>query len=318
MSRIQSKNISKFNASVSICTYNRAELLKNTLKSLVEMYSPEIEWELLLVDNNSTDATKPVAQMFSQSLPLRYFFEKNQGLSYARNRAISECRSNLLLFTDDDMLLSSCWLQSYVSAARNFPDADYFGGKILPRWPDGRPLWLKDEGMALLSGLFGYYNQGDDVRMYDYKNPTPFGGNFGLRRSLFENLEPFCVDLGVSGNRPGRGEETEYLSRARSKGYQGAYVGNAECFHLVNSSHLRLNYLYRFGIQKGVAEMRLNCCRELKGSFRLELNYAVRGLWQLAKGRGDRFRQCVINMGIQAGLRRAFRKKRSDHFKKCL
>jgi hypothetical protein len=131
----------------------------------------------------------------------------------------------------------------------------------------------------------------------------PFGANFALRRSLFERLEPFRTDLGAVGNVPGRGEEAEYFQRARAAGAQGFYVPAARVLHRVDASHLTLGYLYRYGEQKGIASRRMHGGAGTPGRF-AEGIYLGKGLWQLLKGRGDRFRQCVINMGIVRGLRR--------------
>lgn len=296
---------------VCICTFNRAGLLKEALQSLTKLQNTsDVKWELLLIDNNSSDNTKEVAEKFSGRLPLRYVFEMKQGLSNARNRAVSECRSDILLFTDDDVVVESSWLKEYAGAVRMFPGYDFFGGRVLPYWPNGRPGWLGDNPLPLLAGLFVWYDLGQDTRVYAHTELLPYGASFAIRRRLFEHLEPFRVDLGVSGNTPGRGEEAEYLSRARLSGYKGVYVGTALCRHWVDPVRLKIGYMYRFGIQKGIAETIINGRQNSRGAFMKEAAYGMRGLFQLFKGRGDRFRQCVINMGIQRGFRQT--KKRCN------
>jgi glycosyltransferase involved in cell wall biosynthesis len=265
--------------------------------------SAKTKWELLVIDNNSTDETKHVSERYRNKLPILYIFEPNQGLSYARNRAITECHTNLLLFTDDDVTLESYWLYEFIKAAREFPEADYFGGRIIPYWPNSHPHWLKDENMALLSGLFVKYDLGENNRMYKPDDPEPYGASFAIRRRLFNNIDYFRPELGVKGNIPGRGEEAEYFIRAKENGFKGAYVGTAVCYHWIDPLRLTLKYMYRYGIQKGIAEVLIHPDKNVKGSLFQELLYGLKGLYQLVKGRGDRFRQCVINMGIQRGLR---------------
>ena len=289
-----------------ICTYNRSNSLARTLKSFKAIPKTH-NWVLLVVDNNSKDDTKDIIKAFNDDLPIKYVKETIQGLSHARNRAIKECFGDLLIFTDDDVQVTPSWLHEFISASNRFPEADYFGGRILPLWPDLRPSWIKDEGMPLLGGLFVYYDLGTENRVYNTEDPTPYGASFGIRRKLFEQIKPFRTDLGVSGEKPGRGEEAEYLTRARNFSFRGAYVGKSLCYHRVDPTRLRLRYLYRFGVQKGITENIMNPSRNSTGSFRRELSYGIRGIGQLAKGRGDRFRQCVINMGIQAGLRQSSR-----------
>ena len=92
--------------SICICTYNRAENLKRTLSSLVAQVGIQSELiEVLIVDNNCTDATAEVLQAFRKILPLRCVTERAQGLAHARNRAIAEFSGDVLLFTDDDVRL---------------------------------------------------------------------------------------------------------------------------------------------------------------------------------------------------------------------
>jgi GT2 family glycosyltransferase len=289
---------------VCICTYNRAESLERTLESLCASKGmQEGAWEVLVVDNNSTDITSSVVKEFADRLPLWSVVERSQGLSHARNRALRECRGEVLLFTDDDVQVDRSWAREYFKAAEAFPQAGWFGGRILPSWPGGRPRWVRDEALSLLAGLFVRYDIGEDVRNFCDDDPHPYGASFALRRELFEDLGVFRTDLGVSGATPGRGEEAEYLGRARERGVQGLYVGTALCRHDVDPGRLTLGHLYRYGVQKGIAEIRVNGGGS-RGSRREEALYALRGIFQALKGKGDLFRQCVINMGIQAGLRR--------------
>ena len=291
---------------VCICTFNRAQLLERALGCLSEARRPGVgTWELLLIDNNSSDRTPSVAQDFATDLPLRYIKEERQGLSWSRNRALRECRGELLLFMDDDVRVEQDWMLAYLEAADDSPQEEFFGGRLLPDWSLGRPRWLVDEDLAHLQGLIGKYDLGVGRRPLESEDPIPFGANFGLRRSLFERMEPFRTDLGVVGRIPGRGEEAEYLLRARESGAAGGYVANALSYHLVNPRNLELRYLYRFGIEKGVAAARMSDGTErTSGSLASASGFLLRGVLQLMKRRGDRFRQCVINAGIEVGLRR--------------
>lgn len=292
--------------SLAICTYNRADSLRRTLDSLGQMEGRAgLDWELLLVDNNSRDSTSRVADVFKDELPLRYLFEKNQGLSHARNRALSECRGDVIVFTDDDILVDPGWLRAYADGFALHPEAGYFGGPIQPHYPEGKPAWIRDESLPLIGGLLGYYDLGGASRLYAEQDMHPFGANFALARRLFERHLFFRNDLGVVGNTPGRGEEAEYFGRVRAENIPGYYLAAARCRHVIQSDHLTLRYLYRYGVQKGIAAVRMSGALEVNkhGSRLRELEYGLKGAWQLLKGRGDRARQCVINMGIQRGLR---------------
>lgn len=299
--------------SLAICTYNRAPSLARLLRSLEDAMANAAggTWEVLVVDNNSTDSTREICNWFAGKLPLRYVFEGEQGLSNARNRAIAECAGDLLVFTDDDVVVDRDWLREYARGPARFRGAAFFGGRVLPMWDTPRPGWLRDEKMPLLSGLLVNYDLGDESRWLAEGEPGPFGASFAITRELFEKVGDFRPDLGVKGEVPGRGEEADYLQRAVAAGFRGAYLATAVCHHPVDPGRLSPGYLYRYGVQKGIAERRMRRLAP-RGTVGRELMYGVRGLWQLVRGRGDRFRQSVINMGIQRGLRCGWQDADSD------
>lgn len=291
--------------SVCICTYNRAALLEQTLATLSAQEG--VAWgdiEVLVVDNNCTDSTTAITATASDTLPLRRVVEQSQGLSYARNRAVAEARGHWIIFTDDDVILDPNWLSDYVEAIKRNPGVDFVGGRITPHWISGRPRWFRGQHLDLLDGLLVWYDLGRETRTLSAADPEPFGANFGFRRSLVDTVGPFRTDLGARGDGSGRGEETEFLRRARRAGARGLYVGAAHCRHIADPRRFTLPALYRYGISKGIAH-RAMTDPSVSGSSTKALLYLARGLRQLLVGRGDRFRQCVINAGIQHGFVRS-------------
>ena len=289
--------------SICICTYNRGESLKRTLYSLVSQKGIESESiEVLVVDNNCTDITPKVLEAFRKSLPIRCVTESQQGLANARNRAAAEFRGDVILFTDDDVRLERGWLAAYQDAIRRFPNAEYFGGRILPDWGQAKPRWIGDEPLPLIDGVLVWFDHGVETRPFWATEPLPFGASFAVKRSLFEKIGLFRVDLGTGGTGLGRGEETEFLMRARDAGAHGVYVGEALCFHSYDPRRLKLSELYFYGMLCGKSHNAI-FARKPCGSYWAAAWFALRGLYQLVKGRGDRFRQCIINAGIQVGTR---------------
>ena len=289
---------------IAICTFNRSALLRQALASLAACRLPDGDLDLLIVDNNSTDDTQGVVREFHGRLPIRYCFEPQQGLSAARNRAIAECRGDALLFTDDDVRFDPDWIECYAREIARHPEAGWFGGRVRPHWDEGRPGWLKDDRLSLIDGLLVHYDLGDRGRAYTPDDQSPFGASFALRRSVFERFGGFRLDLGVKGQVPGRGEEAEYFDRVRMAGVPGWYVGESSAWHWQDPRRFRFPHLYRYGFEKGVAELRLNgVMNSPRGSLVGEASFFVKAMGQWVKGRGDRARQCVINMGIQRGLR---------------
>jgi glycosyltransferase involved in cell wall biosynthesis len=262
---------------------------------------PEIE--VLVVDNNCTDDTSQVVNEFRERLPIRRVSEGQQGLAHARNRAIAEFRGDVLLFTDDDMLLAPGWLKAYRDAISAFPDADYFGGRILPDWGNGKPRWIQDnKPLSLIDGVLNWFDYGIETRPYRSTDQGPIGGSFGIRRRLFQRLGGFRFDLGRIGGGLGRGEETEFVDRAKQTDAKGVYVGQSLCRHAVDRRRLGLPMLFRYGIASGKARGAL-ADTDRHGSVVTMVSFLLRGVFQLMKGRGDRFRQCIINAGIELGLK---------------
>jgi GT2 family glycosyltransferase len=208
------------------------------------------------------------------------------------------------LFTDDDLRFDPDWLRGYEAAFAAQVEAGWFGGRVQPLWENGRPAWLKDDRLALIDGLLVHYDLGAVGRPYTQQDPSPFGASFALRRSVFERFGGFRLDLGVKGKVPGRGEEAEYFDRLRVAGIPGWYVGESSAWHWQDPARFRFPHLWRYGFEKGVAEVRLRGRdAAARGSLSGEALFVAKALVQWAKGRGDRARQCIVNMGIQRGLR---------------
>ena len=130
--------------SVILCTYNRERYLYNVLHSLA--VGTCRDYEIVLVNNNSTDGTEAECRRFQADHPdvaFRYCIESQQGLSYARNRGIRESQGEVLVYVDDDALVNPEYLQTYADFFRQHPEAMAAGGPILPQY-DGceEPLWM--------------------------------------------------------------------------------------------------------------------------------------------------------------------------------
>ena len=300
---MQIKQSMSVKLSICICTYNRAQSLKGALSSVFSQIGPSPHAvELIVVDNNSTDDTAKVLDEYRNTVAVRPIFERRQGLAHARNRAVREFSGDYLLFTDDDVRLDQAWLSAYENAIRRFPNADYFGGRVLPDWGQEKPHWIGAEPLALIDGVLVWFDRGAETRTFERTEQLPFGASFAVSRRLFDKIGLFRVDLGTVGKGLGRGEETEFLMRARNVGAEGVYVGEALSFHAVDPKRLQLRSLYRYGVASGKSHNAITD-RAHRGGYGPALWFVLRGLYQAANGHGDRFRQCVINAGIEIGTR---------------
>src|SRR5947209_7995559 len=127
---------------VAICTWNRASLLARTLEQLTRVEHPAGAWEVLVVNNDSTDDTERVLDSFADGLPLRRAFEPRAGLSHARNTAVGVATGDYIVWTDDDVLVSAGWLDAYRRAVERWPEAAVFGGPVRPRFEGTPPPWM--------------------------------------------------------------------------------------------------------------------------------------------------------------------------------
>ncbi|MDB4477320.1 glycosyltransferase family 2 protein, partial [Rhodopirellula sp.] len=133
------------NISVNICTWNRASELRKTLQSMTLLEIPEgINWELLIVNNNCTDETDDVVHQYLQKLPIVYLHEHTPGKSHALNLALKHATGELILFTDDDVLVSQAWLKHYAITAADFPNHSVFGGCVTPLYEKKPPTWIEE------------------------------------------------------------------------------------------------------------------------------------------------------------------------------
>jgi glycosyltransferase involved in cell wall biosynthesis len=189
---------------VAVCTWNRATLLGAALERLVITRAPAgLPWEVVVVDNGSTDRTPAVIQAFGARLPLRSVREPRPGVSHARNAAVAAAAGTYVLWLDDDELVSPGWLTDYGAAARAYPTVEAFGGPIVPwydSWGTTPPPWLAKAMLAApgLAGSYGALDLGPTPRLL---TPTEYlwNGNLMVRTAAHRQV-PYD---GAFGRRPG-------------------------------------------------------------------------------------------------------------------
>jgi glycosyltransferase involved in cell wall biosynthesis len=245
--------------SVVICTHNRASSLRVTLETVRKMAVPsEIEWELLIVDNNSNDHSREEIEAFASrtNLNIRYIWEPRIGKSYALNRGISEARGEIIAFTDDDVLLSPEWLRELIDAFHHFNCAGV-GGRCIPAWGElARPDWLVTTGpyrLSLSSGAVLEFDFGDEAKQLFL---PPWGLNMAFKRSAFEKYGMFRTDLGPSGSGRVLGEDTEFGRRLLRGGEKIVYAPKVIVHHPVHPQRITKSYFLGFYLNYGRAVVR--------------------------------------------------------------
>jgi glycosyltransferase involved in cell wall biosynthesis len=216
-------------------------MLATAIKSVAASVVPDdVEWEILVVDNNSTDQTSEVVNRISMLHPgrLRIVCEPRQGLSFARNAGIRESHGEIIAFTDDDVIVEPTWLWNLAEPLNSHEWAGT-GGRIIPLWPSTPPDWL-NIGSLDLSGLYGAFDMGSTSIPL---SKPPFGANMAFRRETFKTYGYFRTDLGRSGERLLVGEETEYSERLLQNGERLIYRPDAVVHHRVQQYQMTKRYL---------------------------------------------------------------------------
>ncbi len=244
--------------SVIICTYNRAKLLDRALASIARATPPEgCRWEVLLVDNGSTDATQDVTRCWKGPLPLRVVLEPETGLSAARNRAMAEARGRMLLFTDDDVDVAPDWLQAMMDARRRWPSAAYLAGTILPAFELPPPTWLNEACQRLLSGVLVRFSLPRSAGPLTGREPRPMGANLAFDARALRDVGGFRTDLGRKGQGLIGGEEVAVLDALDRRNAGGIYVPQAVVRHHTPAKRLTHWFLLRYFIAVGTAAVRM-------------------------------------------------------------
>lgn len=251
--------------SLVIATYNRAECLMVTLASVAEQSAKPQKWECIVVDNNSKDDTKQRVERFIANHPtlnVRYVFEVQQGLSYARNAGIAHADGDIVAFIDDDERIVPNFISSYISLFDEYPNAMVAGGKIVAEYPTGRPRWMSHFTELPIANPMDF---GDYVCRFP-KRRIPGGGNMAMRRELFERVGVFNTSLGRTGKSLIGGEESELFERIRDAKMECYYTPHAVMYHIIPAEKLTPEYFTRLSYNIGVSQ-RMRA--ELRGGKRM-------------------------------------------------
>jgi glycosyltransferase involved in cell wall biosynthesis len=264
--------------SVIICTYNRADILRRTIDSLMNQEGVEDEnlWELLIVDNHSKDHTKEVIENFiaNTKLTIRYIFEPQQGKSYALNTGIANSRGRVLAFTDDDVIVDKRWVASIMEAGTKYPHRA-FGGRVLPLWPSFVPSWIQPVGPYAApivgSAIVSHGQLRNEIKDYAADTWVPIGANMFFRREVFEKYGGFRTDLGPKGEIYGPFEDSEMGHRLMSHGEKILYYPKALIYHPVSQNRLSQEFLLKHFWNVGFTDAKMEEDRQLSAMSRFKM-----------------------------------------------
>lgn len=226
--------------SVIVCSYNARGTLENTLDSILSQnIDRDFDYEVILVDNNSTDGTREMIESkYSQfSGKLRYVFEKRQGKSIAANTGVKESRGEIIVFTDADCTVGENWLNEMARTYKEYP-ADAVLGKITLMLPERKKLFPAD----FLQKRLAHVDYGNQIMEIPDKDLV--GANMSYKREIFSEFSGFKQLFWPC-------DDTEFSRRISKNGKRKFYSPGAEAFHWIPDSRLVKEYFFKQSFEWG-------------------------------------------------------------------
>ncbi len=242
------------NFSIVIATYNRACVLGETLASLRAL-DPGSAWEVIVVDNNSTDQTREIVERTQRDypVPLHYALEREQGRSAALNCGFRMARGRILVTTDDDVRVEPEWLNR-IEAGLHAHACDYVGGRVLPLWGATPPAWLPATNGQLWAAI-ALLDYGPQPIQFGRR--VPLGVNMAMSRLAIERAGAFDPRIGRKAGTLLGQEVREWCVRAHAAGLTGFYLPDMVVRHLIPAERLTKRYFRRWFFWRGISRAML-------------------------------------------------------------
>jgi len=234
--------------SVVICTYNRQKFIGACLECLSKQTMASNEWEVIVVDNASTDQTASIVQEFLAAhplLPFRYVHEASKGLSFARNRGIAEARADIVTFIDDDAEAVPHFVATILSFMQQHPEAAGVGGRVIPKYSEKpEPKWMN----KFLNGYIGKVDHGGAPRLFTGKMKYPIGCNMTYRKNLMLQAGGFNNQLSF------RGDDKHIFYVVTRLNPNVYYLHEALVHHNIDANRLSFDYFKKLFLITGHEE----------------------------------------------------------------
>lgn len=243
-------NSELYKISLVICTYNRSRYLPGSLESINLQTMDKNLFEVVVIDNASTDDTKEIIHNYiskNPSIHITYYFEQNKGLSFARNRGIAEARSPLIAYVDDDVILTPDYLKELLSFFDKNPEAAGAGGKVIPKYESGsEPAWMN----KYLAGFVGNVNHGTEIKLFTPSMKYPAGCNMIYKKNILLKAGGFNNDLKF------RSDDKYIFYKVHEISDQIYYLPDAWLYHYIDSYRLDMKNFKTLFLKTGNEEKR--------------------------------------------------------------
>lgn len=283
---------------VIFATYNGGGTLRRVLEAHARLQPPVGGWQLVAVDNGSTDSTASILTDFAGRLPLTRLQQPTPGKNHALNLGLGAVTGDLVVFTDDDTVPHEDWLQQLRRVADTQPRFDVFGGSVQPGWDTHPPAWL-----LTCVPLDVTYSLTDPKLPDGPVGPgLIFGPNMAVRAGVFAEGHRFDPNIGPNRRSYAMGSETELTKRLVRHGVACGHFGAAVVEHIIRPHQMRRGWVLRRAIRFGRGQWRTDLAPNAASAphlfgvprylFGLLIRQAGRALF--AQRRGDevgRFRE---------------------------
>ena len=233
---------------VLIATCNGASTLPRALDAYCVLERGNYDWNVVVVDNASTDATPAVLDSYAQRLPLRSIRTEKRGKNLALNIGIESIgESTLVVFSDDDIVPDPNWLNAIVGAAAEHPEYDIFGGRIVPIWPSTPPDWILR--LVDLGVVYAFTPPNQKTGQVGAKQV--WGANMAVRSHVLSAGHRFNESIGPNRGQYSMGSEVEFTCRLERNGHRSWFSEAAVVGHIIRESQLTRDWIigraFRFG-----------------------------------------------------------------------
>jgi glycosyltransferase involved in cell wall biosynthesis len=245
--------------SVIVCTFNREALLPGALESLARQTLDTTRYEIVIVNNNSTDLTDRMCRSFIEAHPelhTTYVTERQQGLSHARNRGMAEAKGRLLTYIDDDARATPEFLAKVVAFFQSHPDAAAAGGRVLATFEGDRPAWFNPFSA---STFFSHYDRGNAPFRFTRRTGYPIGCNMTVCADVLRKANGFDTALGRRGKDAIGAEEKELFSRLIDWDAPVYYDPDQVVFHQIEPSRTERSSVRKLALGLGQTHRAMYC-----------------------------------------------------------
>lgn len=246
--------------SVVICTHNRSNYLAKAIQSLLEQTLPVDRFEIIVVDNCSTDTTKEVVEQFAKQANIRYLYEPTLGLSYARNTGWRSANSPYVAYLDDDGIACPVWLEKIVEVFETVtPRPGCVGGKAKPIWEASRPSWLSNELVTCLTVI----DWSDTPHVIpDLSQQWLVGANIAFPKQVLEQVGGFIAGLDRAGKNLLSGGDVFLEKQIMQAGYSCFYHPEVTIYHHIQPSRLTQPWFVRRYYWQGLSDAMMQLIEE--------------------------------------------------------